>query len=126
MSHDLFPAHPTFGNQVLGGDNEIPKAVGFVCELAILVPAPTFFRAAADMSEDKDKTAIDQREAVGVEARGDREPVGAVAIEQAGRPAVRPEILAVEDGEGNDLAVRGVCHQSAGHIAARVVTTWNV
>ncbi len=45
---------------MLGGRDEIGEGVFLVRKLAFAVPAPAFFRAAADMRDREDESAVDQ------------------------------------------------------------------
>ena len=77
--------------------------------------------AAADMGDGVDEAAIDQRQPVDREAGGDRDAVGAVAVEQAGRRAVERRVLAVEQRDRHRLAVRGRREDAPRHVERRVV-----
>ena len=67
---------------------EVGERVGFLGELAFLVPAPALFRAAAHMGDGVDEAAIDQRQPVGREARVHGMAIGAVAVDQHRRGPV--------------------------------------
>jgi hypothetical protein len=68
--------------------DEIGKRVGLLAALAFLIPGKALLLAAANMGDGVDEAAVNQRKAIGVEAGGDGNPVGPVAVEQAGRAAV--------------------------------------
>ena len=78
--------------------------------------------AAADMGDGVDEAAIDERQAVGVEAGGNGDAVGAVAIEQAGRRAVERRVAAVEQRDRHQFAVmRPAPSDAARHVVGRIV-----
>ncbi len=90
---------------MIGGGDEVLEGVFLALELAVFVPAIALFLAAADMGDGVDEAAISERQGIGGEACGNGDAVGAIAIEQAGSGAVERGVLAIEQRDGDQLAV---------------------
>ena len=126
LRDQLARRRPAMRHQVFGGRDEIVERVRLLGELAVPVPAPALFRAAAHMRDGENESAIDQRQPVGAERRRDRQPIGAVAVEQARRRPVEDQALAVEDGDRHGFAVGGRRQQAPRHIGGRIVAARNL
>ena len=95
-------------DQVPGAVNEVREAVALVQLLAVLVPEPTQFAAAAHMGDREDQAAVEQTEPGDAERRVDADLVGAVAVEQGWRRlAEGDQVAAVDQGDRNAGAVGG-------------------
>jgi len=122
MGDDPVGSDEALAHQMLARGDEIGEAVGLVGELALAVPAPALLGAAAYVGDGIDEAAIDQGQARGREPRRDRDAIGAIAIEQAGRRAVERGILSEQQRDGHQFAVRRGRHDPAGDVACRIVT----
>src|SRR5690606_26933807 len=107
--------------EMASAGDEVGEGVGLLFALAIFVPVPALFLAAANVRDGIDEAAIDKRQDVGAERGGNGDAVGAVAIEQAGRRAVELEVLAVHERDRNQFAIRGRGHETARDVILGVV-----
>ncbi len=70
--------------EVLDGGDEVGEGVALLHEAAGIVPGLAHVAAAADVRVGHDDAAIEQAEAVAVEADGQRVAVGAVGVDVQG------------------------------------------
>ena len=96
MGDDLSRSAPTVFAEIFARCDEIGKRVHLLGELAFAIPTPALLGVATHMRERTDEATIDKLQPIAVERGGDREAVGAVAIEQTGRRAIECDILAVK------------------------------
>ena len=109
------------GHQVLARCDEVQESVLLALELAVEVPPVPAFLAAAHVGHGVDEATLDEGKRRYLEARGDADAVGAVAVEQQGGRAVERGVAPVQHRNRHPRSVVGVGEESAGDIGVRVV-----
>src|ERR1017187_4845653 len=94
------------GCQMLDGGDEIGEGVALYQHLSCVVPGLAKVGAAADVSVGHDYAAIQKTEAVGTKTDGQRVAVGTVAVDVERIVARLVHVLAVDERNGNQDAVR--------------------
>src|SRR5208337_2906608 len=97
-----------FGQEMIGGSDEIGEGVELVVHAPSVMPRLAEFAAAADVGNGKDDAAIEKADAVGTEGDGHGKAVATVAVEEERGAAVARSAVAVHNGEGDARAV-GSC-----------------
>ena len=120
LSHDPPWAGKALGDQESRRGEEIAKSVRLLVELAVLVPAPAFVRAAAHMGDREHEAAVDEREPVGRKTRLGRITVGAVAGDEKRRRSVEPHAPLVKQRHRHALAVIGWGEDQTRDISLRI------
>ena len=91
--------------QEFRGRDEVRERIRLPQELAVLVPVPALLGAAADMRDRIDEATVDQRQPASRKRSRHRVAIGAVAIQQQRRRAVRLHVAAMQDRDRNGFAV---------------------
>ena len=104
-----------------GDVDEVVEGVGPLRQLALLVPVATEFRAAPDMRDGEDETAVENRDPAGGERWRDGVAVRPVAVEVQRRAAVQRRVFSVHDGDGHRRAVPRRCRDAVGAVQLGVV-----
>ena len=112
--------------ELLGDGDEIRERVGLCRQAAGVVPRLALLAAAPDMGNGVDESAIHQRQPLDAELRIFRVAVGAVAVEPGWRRPVERGVPAVEDRDGNLLAVRCGRENTAGDVERGIVAARHV
>ena len=77
------------------------------------------------MRDRKHKTTVDQREPVAAERRGNRNPIGAVAVDERGRGAVNRRVLVMQERDRNRFTIEARREQASRYVRCGIVTRGN-
>ena len=102
---ELVPAAVLLLHEVFRAVDEVGEGVLLVHELPVFVPGAAVFLAAADMGERVDEAAIQQAEQAAAETGMGAAAVGAVGIEEERGAAVFHEPFAINERDGNLVAI---------------------
>src|SRR5687768_7290177 len=111
---------------MLSSGDEIGEAVHLLLALTVLVPAIALVLAATIMGKRVDEAEIDKRQRMRGEAGRNGHAIGAVAVKEERGGAIERRRLAVEERDGNALAVLCRRHDAAGDVEARIVAARNL